>query len=234
MWFKKSGWIYVPLLDRPSYFRSKGELIPVTFPRDNCYGWDEHSKQKGMKRRNFMSTAIHLFPVASFSRINTLTGTRTGNGFKVNAGEARLGGHFKMKGVTQNLLDLKISSTDTDGELALFEQNGFSPNGGPPLHIHPYQDEFFYIVEGNYLFQVGEQKYPLKPGDMIFLPRNIQHAFIQLSAHGKVIVSYMPAGKMEGFFRTTDAWTSPPSQEQIVQAFEDHDMKVVGPGLRVD
>lgn len=57
-----------------------------------------------------------------------------------------------------------------------------------------------------------------------FIPTRMS-SFIQLSAHGKVIVSHMPAGKMEGFFRTTDAWTSPPSQEQIVQAFEDHDMK---------
>ncbi len=166
--------------------------------------------------------------------MNTKIMERTKIGFKVKSGEARYGNHYKMKGVTLNVLDIKISSKDTDGDLAVFEQNGFTPKGGPPLHIHLHQDEFFYIVEGEYLFQVGEDKYPMKPGDTIFLPRNVQHAFAQLTETGKVIVSYMPAGKMEEFFRTTDAWTLPPTKEEIEKVFEDHDMIVVGPGLQID
>ncbi len=155
-------------------------------------------------------------------------------GFKVNSGEARYGKHYKMKGVTLNVLDIKISSLDTDGSLAVFEQIGYTPKGGPPLHIHLYQDEFFYILEGEYLFQVADEKYQMMPGDTIFLPRNIPHAFIQLSEKGKVIVSYMPAGKMEAFFKTTDSWTSPPTLKEIEMVFEAHDMKVVGPPLRAD
>jgi len=158
----------------------------------------------------------------------------TNKGFKVNAGEARFGKHFRMKGVTLNTLDIKISTEDTDGQLAVFEQTGHTPNGGPPLHIHPFQDEWFYVIEGNYLFQVGEEKYEMKAGDTIFLPRNIQHAFIQLTNQAKVIVSYQPAGKMEAFFKATDQWTSPPLKEEIEKVFMDHDMKVVGPPLIAD
>jgi quercetin dioxygenase-like cupin family protein len=139
-----------------------------------------------------------------------------------------------MKGVTLNVLDNKISSKDTDGYLSVFEQNGFTPKGGPPLHINPYQDEFFYKIDGEYLFQVGEDKYKMKSGDTIFLPRNVQHAFVQLTERGRVIVSYIPAGKMEDFFKTTDSWTSPPTLKEIEKAFEDHDMVVVGSPLKVD
>ena len=74
----------------------------------------------------------------------------------------------------------------------------------------------------------------MKSGDTIFLPRNVQHAFVQLSEKGKVIVSYIPAVKMEEFFKTTDAWTSPPTLKEIENVFEAHDMKVVGPPLTVD
>jgi quercetin dioxygenase-like cupin family protein len=185
-----------------------------------------------MHRRNFLLSTLIFIPAFTLARsaIRTLRGDK--RGFKVNSGEARYGEHYKMKGVTLNLLDNKISSKDTDGSIAVFEQNGFTPKGGPPLHLHLYQDEFFYIVEGEYLFQVGEDRYNLKTGDTIFLPRNLQHAFIQLSEKGKVLVSYIPAGKMEDFFRATDAWISPPSKEEIVKVFEDHDMKVVGPPLR--
>jgi quercetin dioxygenase-like cupin family protein len=136
--------------------------------------------------------------------------------------------------VTLNVLTIKISAKDTDGEQAVFEQQGFTPEGGPPLHLHPYQDEFFYIIEGEYLFQVGDDKYRMMPGDTIFLPRNVQHAFVQLKEKGKVIVSYMPAGKMEDFFKTTDSWTLPPTMDEITKAFEDHDMIIVRPPLKAD
>ncbi len=33
--------------------------------------------------------------------------TRTEKGFKVNSGEARYGIHYRMKGVTLNVLDIK-------------------------------------------------------------------------------------------------------------------------------
>jgi len=62
----------------------------------------------------------------------------------------------------------------------------------------------------------------------------VPHAFVQLTEKGKVIVSYMPAGKMEEFFKTTDTWTSPPTLKEIEKAFEDHDMKVLGPPLKAE
>jgi len=155
-------------------------------------------------------------------------------GFKVKAGEARYGEHYTMKGVTLNKLDIKISSGDSNGAVAVFEQTGLTPMGGPPLHIHPFQDEWFHVIEGNYFFQVGDDKYDLTSGDTIFLPRNVKHAFIQLTTKGKMIVTYMPAGKMETFFKTTDKWTDPPSQEEIINVFADNDMKVVGPPLKVE
>jgi len=151
--------------------------------------------------------------------------------YKLPAGEARHGKHYKMKGVTLNNLDIKISTSDTSGALAVLEQTGFTPKGGPPLHIHPYQDEWFYIIEGEYLFQVGEDQYPLKAGDTIFLPRNVQHAFMQVTERAKTLVSYLPAGKMEDFFRITDAWTSAPSKAEIVTVFREHEMIVVGPPI---
>lgn len=187
-----------------------------------------------MRRGRFILTALAIYPLTTFSKTIATLMTRINKGFKVNSGDSRFGKQYKMKGVTLNVLDLKISSEDTDGALAVFEQTGFTPKGGPPMHIHPYQDEFFFIIEGEYQFQVGDDKYQMKAGDTIFLPRNIKHAFIQLSEKGKVIVSYIPAGKMEDFFKTTDSWTSPPTNDVIVKAFEDHYMKVVGPPLKED
>ena len=186
-----------------------------------------------MKRGKFILTVLSIFPLTLLAKIKTTIFMRTDKGFKVPAGEARFGEHFRMKGVTLNTLDIKISGADTENDLAVFEQTGLTPNGGPPLHIHPFQDEWFYVIEGEYLFQVGDEKYQMQAGDTIYLPRNVQHAFIQLTEKGKMIVSYLPAGKMEAFFKVTDKWTAPPSKEAIAQVFAEHDMKVVGPPLSV-
>jgi quercetin dioxygenase-like cupin family protein len=187
-----------------------------------------------MKRRTFAVSTFASAITLAFANLRRLNPSRTKDGFKVNAGEARFGKHYKMKGVTLNTLDIKISGSDTENDLVVFEQTGLTPNGGPPLHIHPFQDEWFYVIEGEYLFQVGDRKYSMKPGDTIFLPRNIPHAFIQLTEHGKMIVSYLPAGKMEAFFQLTDQWSASPTKEEIVTVFKDHDMEIVGPPLKVE
>lgn len=185
-----------------------------------------------MKRSTFILTTLFAIPISACVRLKHNLAMRTGKGIRIKEGEARFGEHYKMKGVTLNVLDIKISGQDTGGDLAVFEQTGLTPNGGPPLHIHPHQDEWFYVIEGEYHFQVGETHMDLHQGDTIFLPRNVPHAFIQLSEKGKMIVSYLPAGKMEDFFKVTDRWTSPPSKEEVAKVFADHDMQVVGPPLK--
>lgn len=103
---------------------------------------------------------------------------------------------------------------------------------GPPLHVHPHQDEIFFIVQGEYLFQVGDDKHALKAGDTIFLPRTVPHTFAQLTDNGKMFFLFQPSGKMEDFFTVLGNLTSPPTPEQGAKIFADHDMKVVGPPLQ--
>ena len=101
------------------------------------------------------------------------------------------------------------------------------------MHFQPNQDEWFYVIDGKYLFQVGEDKYQIKSGNTIFLPCNIQHAFVQLTEKVKMIVSYLLTGKMEKFFEMADSRTSPPSKVEIEKVFADHDMRIVGPPLKI-
>ena len=70
-----------------------------------------------MKRGTFILSALALFPLSIFAKIKTNIFMRTEKAFKVKAGEARFGEHYKMKGVTLNNLDIKISGTDTENDL---------------------------------------------------------------------------------------------------------------------
>ena len=167
-----------------------------------------------MKRSKFILSVVLATPITTLGNLKSFF-FQDKKGFKISAGESRNGEHFKMKGITLNTLDVKVSGKDTNGDIAIFEQTGTTPKGGPPLHIHTFQDEMFYVIEGEYHFQVGEDEYDLKPGDTIFLPRGVKHAFIQLTEKGKLIITYQPAGKIEDFFKVTSLWTSPPSKEEI-------------------
>lgn len=183
-----------------------------------------------MDRKRFLFTSLATGALALSAQ--AVRAVRSlAKGYKVAAGDTRNGEHFNMTGVTTNTLDLKIGSADTDGGMAAFEQLGQSPNGGPPLHVHPRQDEFFHVLEGEYRFQVGDERFMGATGDTIFLPRGVPHAFIQLSERARMLVVYQPAGDMEGFFRETAGWTSPPSKDEVARVFAAHGMEVVGPPL---
>lgn len=188
-----------------------------------------------MKRNKFIASllAFAAVPLASFGTGKNNLHT-PGKGFKTNAGEGRKHGHIKLKGVNQNIMDIKVSGTDTDGGLAVFEQTSLSQGKGTPLHIHPLQDEMFYVLEGEYIFKVGDDNFNLKAGDSIFLPRNVSHAWTQVAAKGRMTVIFQPAGKMENFFVTLAAMDHEPSKEEMVKLFADSDMQLVGPPLKIE
>jgi quercetin dioxygenase-like cupin family protein len=188
-----------------------------------------------MKRNQFIlsALAVAITPLTVVSQ-NKNKMERTGKGFKVSAGEGRLHGHIKLKGVNQNIIDVKISGKDTDGDLFVFEQTSLTQGKGVPLHVHPLQDEIFYVLQGEYYFQVGEDKHKLTVGDSIFLPRKVPHAWTQISEKGKLTVILQPAGKLEDFFITVAALKHEPTAEEMKQLFADNEMQVVGPTLKIE
>jgi len=187
-----------------------------------------------MKRNRFLATFLGLTAAPLLFGIQNQKGdNRLEKGFKISSGEGRIHGHLKLKGVNSNILDLKLSGKDTNGDLAIFEQTSISQGRGTPLHVHHFQDELFYVIEGEYYFQVGEDKYRLNIGDSIFLPRKVPHAWTQVSEKGKMTVTFQPAGKMEEFFVTMAGLKEEPTAGQVAQIFIDNEMKVVGPPLKI-
>ena len=67
------------------------------------------------------------------------------------------------------------TGADSHGSCFIFE--GLTvPGGGPPPHIHRFEDESFYILEGTATFQVGGQTIYAKPGDFIHIPQGTVHS----------------------------------------------------------
>lgn len=182
-----------------------------------------------MQRRQFITTTAIALPALAMGQPVNARESRTSKGFVVKAQESRFNETTVLFGGTSPN-DIKVSGQDTDGTLTVFEYRG-NVKGGPPLHIHHHQDEIFFIVDGTYIFKVGEETYTLNQGDTIFLPRKVPHAFSQTSEKGRMYFMFQPSGKMEDYFRKLAAFQGPPTPEEGAKLFSDHGMKVVGPPL---
>jgi quercetin dioxygenase-like cupin family protein len=146
----------------------------------------------------------------------------------VKAGEDRFGEH---RGLGVSVIDFKVIPQDSNGLLVL--ENTFHAKGGPARHLHYDQDEWFYAVEGTFIIEVGPERFRLEPGDSVLAPRKIPHVWAHVGdARGKVLIAFMPAGKMEAFFReVTKANAMPPQDPALWRA---HGMELLGPPLAVE
>lgn len=130
-------------------------------------------------------------------------------------------------------LQIKVSSKDTDGSVFVFEHAKMS-KGGPPRHFHYEQDEWFYAMEGEFAFEVGDDKFTLRSGDSLFAPRMIPHVWAYVGEKpGTLLLAVEPAGSLEEFFMKSCAMNRLPTPQEAEQSFAAHGMKVVGPPLTV-
>ena len=103
---------------------------------------------------------------------------------------------YQYAGGTVSIL---IAGEDTDGVFSMWEAVQKS-GSEPPLHVHHTSDETFYILEGNMRFMVGDQIHDAGPGDAVFAPRGVPHAFKIKSDVCRAITVCTPSG-FEKWFR---------------------------------
>jgi quercetin dioxygenase-like cupin family protein len=183
-----------------------------------------------MKRRSFLKTAAAVFPVAGFPAF--AVGQTSAAPFSaqasaqihlVGAGQDRLG-ESHSRGYSSILF--KVLPSETNSGLFVIEHSGLT-KGGPPLHLHLHQEEWFYVVEGEVLFQLGDQRKKLRAGDSVLGPRNVPHTFSSVGEKpGRMLIAFTPAGKMEEFLRVT-AVPNPPVQDAAF--FRRYEMELIGP-----
>jgi DNA-binding transcriptional MerR regulator len=154
-------------------------------------------------------------------------------GFSVAAGKDRFGEDIQVDGEPN---DCKVSAQDTQGAMCVFELTGRMWAG--PRHLHRDQDEWIYVIDDEFQFEVGGQRFHAGPGESVFMPRKVPHVWACVSGKpGKIINVYQPAGKMEEFFRELGKYNGKPyvheilSIDELRRLFHDHGMDLLGPPL---
>ena len=118
-----------------------------------------------------------------------------------------------------------VTGTQSNGGCFIVEAV-VAPGGGPPPHLHQFEDESFYMLEGSATFQAGAQTIHAKPGDFIHVPRGTVHSIKnEGSTPAKAIVIISPAGPTgmqrffeESFYPATDPSAPlPPLTEELMK-----------------
>lgn len=149
---------------------------------------------------------------------------------RILAGGDRLEEHRRVFGSMP--IDYKVLPRDTDGLLIL--EHTDPHRGGPPRHLHHEQEEFFYILSGEYLMEVGDEKYRLGHGDSVLAPRGVPHVWASVGeGTGRLLIAFHPAGKMEAFFSEVTKLKEVPPREELARLFREHGMELTGPPLPV-
>jgi mannose-6-phosphate isomerase-like protein (cupin superfamily) len=105
------------------------------------------------------------------------------------------GKELKFLGVTHKLTHQQTGS----GAYYLFEFE-FDPESGNRLHVHRYEDEVVYVLEGAIEIRLGDQKLQVSAGGVAHLPKRIPHAlYSPLKTRSRYLGMAVPGG-MENFF----------------------------------
>jgi quercetin dioxygenase-like cupin family protein len=94
-----------------------------------------------------------------------------------------------------------IDGDATGGAFSLVE-HPLPPRAlGSPVHTHRNEDEYSYVLEGRVGVQLGEEVIEAGPGDLVFKPRGVAHAFWNAGdEQARLLEIISPAG-FENYFR---------------------------------
>ena len=130
-----------------------------------------------------------------------------------------------------------VRSSDSEGRLALFvfSTGDHHPYAGAPLHVHHEQDEWVYILAGEFVAEVGGKRIRLKPGDSLLMPMKVPHRWsVAQEPHCGAIHLYSPAGLMEMDWSPIARDTDPNKLEARKAEFERHGLTRLGASLSKD
>ena len=133
---------------------------------------------------------------------------------------------------------VKSDTKSTGGRVAVIEHVS-PPGSGSPLHRHTREDEWFYVIEGELTFAVGEDVIPAPAGSFVYGPCGIPHTFLVTSATpARFLLVTEPAG-FEGFMRALAVPAEelapppppdgPPDMERVIAIAAEYGIEILGP-----
>ena len=107
-----------------------------------------------------------------------------------------------------------------------FETNS-EPGQHVPVHVHPTQDEFILVQEGQLELKLDGMWQTAKAGDLVRMPRGVPHGYFNKSDKpARALFWVSPAGKLEALFHVLHDMTD---IEAVLKASAEHDVDFLPP-----
>jgi quercetin dioxygenase-like cupin family protein len=110
---------------------------------------------------------------------------RAQDGYVLGTGE---GEAFWLLGMLEVV---KIAGADTDGEYGLLEVT-VRAGEGSPWHVHPDEDEWFYVLDGEFTVWVGDTRLSLPAGSFAYGPKAVPHTFYAETEGARALIGFQP------------------------------------------
>jgi len=164
--------------------------------------------------------------------MTVVSAERAGEGYLLGKDE---GEAFWLLGMLEIV---KIGGEATNGEYGLLEIT-VRAGEGSPWHVHPEEDEWFYVLDGSFTFYVGEERLSLTAGSFAFGPKGVPHTFIADAPNGgRALVGFQPF-HFEGFLREVGVpatelvlpppAAAPPDMARLLPIAARNGMEILGP-----
>lgn len=140
------------------------------------------------------------------------------------------------KGITENGVGFEETTWSILGQTyypkAVCESTfAFETNSMPgefvPVHIHPTQDEFILVQEGELDLKLDGVWSKARAGDVVRMPRGIPHGYFNKSDKPcRALFWVSPMGKLQDLFEQLDELTD---VEKVVKISAEHDVNFLPP-----
>jgi len=146
--------------------------------------------------------------------------------------------HQQIEWIGGGIMSVLFDTKATDGQLTVLRSR--LPKGSAaPVHVHSREDEMFVLLQGSGVFWSGEHRYEVGEGGVVFLPRDVPHAY-RLTDDVDMLTLCVPSG-VEEFFRTAghdlatpkpQGWLLTPAA--MAAAAQLVGQQIIGPPLEAD
>jgi quercetin dioxygenase-like cupin family protein len=119
------------------------------------------------------------------------------------AGSAQVVGPGEGRAVDLGVLSMRViaGGEDTTGRrFTLAEFSGKASGAWTVPHLHRGFEESFYVLDGRFVFTVGEEEREATPGTYILVPRNTAHTISADDGGGRFLTLMVPGGLEDMFF----------------------------------
>jgi quercetin dioxygenase-like cupin family protein len=126
------------------------------------------------------------------------------------------------EGEAVNLLALgvrfMIDGETTGGRFSLVEHPMPPRSLGAPVHTHKHEDEYSYVLEGRVGVQLGDEVIEAGPGELVFKPRGVPHAFWNAGDEPARLLEIISPAGFENYFRELAPLINAPERDEAALA----------------